>query len=140
MGKSKFPKIKPISLVIQKLHIEKHFSDARTSIRRNCLNVIMYLQPSLFSCRYTVSLSYQARYVPRVKVLSPDLQLPERKSDVHVYKEGTLCLYYPGEWKSNTLIVNTIVPWISEWLLHYEIWEVTNKWHGGGIHATLKAS
>jgi hypothetical protein len=31
-------------------------------------------------------------------------------------------------------IIDTIIPWTSEWLLHYECWLATGKWHGGGIH------
>jgi len=30
------------------------------------------------------------------------------------------------------LIADTIIPWASEWLFHYEIWKVTKTWHGGG--------
>lgn len=26
----------------------------------------------------------------------------------------------------------TIIPWTAEWLLHYEIWQVTDTWRGGG--------
>jgi hypothetical protein len=37
------------------------------------------------------------------------------------------------------LLCQTIVPWISEWLLHYEIWLVTGKWCAGGIHPTVKS-
>ena len=29
-------------------------------------------------------------------------------------------------------VVNTIIPWTSEWLLHYELWHATGKWLGGG--------
>ena len=39
-----------------------------------------------------------------------------------------------GEWAERMLIAEIIVPWISEWLLHYEIWLVTGEWHGGGMH------
>jgi hypothetical protein len=30
------------------------------------------------------------------------------------------------------LIATSIVPWASEWLLHYEIWRATGTWTGGG--------
>lgn len=30
------------------------------------------------------------------------------------------------------LISRTLVPWAAEWLLHYEVWTITGKWHGGG--------
>ena len=30
------------------------------------------------------------------------------------------------------LMVDTTVPWTSEWLLNYEIWLATGTWYGGG--------
>ena len=34
-------------------------------------------------------------------------------------------------------IAETIIPWASEWLLHYEIWLATGEWQGGGIHPDI---
>lgn len=31
------------------------------------------------------------------------------------------------------MISDTIIPWTSEWLLHYEYWVLTGIWQGGGI-------
>lgn len=28
----------------------------------------------------------------------------------------------------------TVIPWTSEWLLHYEVWLATGDWHGRGEH------
>jgi len=33
---------------------------------------------------------------------------------------------------------NSVALWISEWLLHYEIWLITGEWHGGGVHLDRK--
>ena len=81
---------------------------------------------------------YSLQIRPKVHVLSPRLDLPSRRSEVHVYSDGTLCLYFPGEWDRSSLLVDTIVPWICEWLIHYEVWQVTGNWHGGGIHIDNK--
>jgi hypothetical protein len=47
-----------------------------------------------------------------------------------------LCLYHPREksWHNELLLSEVIVPWISEWLLFYEIWSITGEWKGGGSH------
>ena len=50
----------------------------------------------------------------------------------HVFPGDNLCLHFPGEWTPEKSIATTIVPWTSEWLLHYEIWVFTGKWTGGG--------
>jgi hypothetical protein len=36
------------------------------------------------------------------------------------------------------LYTETIVPWISEWLMYYELWLSTGEWLGGGIHPQKK--
>jgi hypothetical protein len=45
------------------------------------------------------------------------------------------CLYYPddGDWGPDLLLSRTIVPWLLEWLMHYELWHVTGEWLGGGV-------
>ena len=55
---------------------------------------------------------------------------------VYDHVKQQLCLYYgpAREWIPDKMIADTIVPWASEWLLHYEFWLVTGIWHGGGIH------
>ena len=30
------------------------------------------------------------------------------------------------------LFVDTLVPWTSEWLYHYELWVATRTWYGDG--------
>lgn len=38
------------------------------------------------------------------------------------------------------LLVETIVPWTSEWLYFYEIWLVTGEWYAGVIYPGKGAS
>ena len=60
----------------------------------------------------------------------------QRLPHVYDHVKQQLCLYYgpAREWTPDKMIADTIVPWASEWLLHYEFWLVTGIWHGGGIH------
>ena len=73
-------------------------------------------------------------------MLKPELIAPEGKGLPHTYHGKRLCLYYPGidDWRGDMLLSKIIIPWISEWLLHYEIWLVTEKWYGGGKHPLKK--
>ena len=77
---------------------------------------------------------------PKVYVVSPKpLALADgaqRLPHVYDHVKQQLCLYYgpAREWTPDKMIADTIVPWASEWLLHYEFWLVTGIWHGGGIH------
>jgi hypothetical protein len=52
----------------------------------------------------------------------------------HFNPDNTLCLYHSAkEWTPAMYLAETIVPWASEWLFHYEIWKGTGEWRGGGI-------
>ena len=33
----------------------------------------------------------------------------------------------------------TIIPWVYDWLYHYEIWVGTGEWTGGGVHLPKNA-
>lgn len=97
------------------------------------------MHPTPLSSIYKVELYYKKGKGIKISVLEPYpllraegiLALP------HVYstEKQELCLFYPRdkEWTPRMYYVTTIIPWISEWLLHYEIWAVTGVWTGGGI-------
>ncbi|HUG31987.1 MAG TPA: hypothetical protein VMM14_03765 [Acidimicrobiia bacterium] len=74
--------------------------------------------------------------LPLVYVAKPHLSLINGLHLPHVYPLNTLCLYYGmREWNGSMLIANTLVPWIAEWLAHYEVWLATGgDWLGGGVH------
>ena len=94
------------------------------------------LQPNPISQLYQISVTYLQGKAPITKVHTP-LIIPDGKKLPHVYSQikQELCLYYPknNEWHSGLWIVETIVPWASEWLYHYENWVATGDWKGGGI-------
>lgn len=90
------------------------------------------IQPTPLSCDYLLRLTYQQPCKPEIVVISPELERPKGKRLPHVYPGERLCLCYPGQWKGSQLIAHTLVPWASEWLLHYEFWNATREWLGGG--------
>lgn len=94
------------------------------------------IQPTEVSAVYSVKITYSDQDVPRVYVLSPKLT-PRPGTDriPHTYDNGTrLCLYAPlgDEWRDTRPLSQTIVPWTSLWLYHYEIWHAIGEWRGGG--------
>ena len=94
------------------------------------------VQPSPLSDTYTVRVRYEKYKGPRILVISPVLRLREGAASIpHTYVGNKLCLYYPDyeEWSSDKYIAETIVPWVSLWLLYYEGWLATGEWLGGGI-------
>jgi hypothetical protein len=129
-------KINKLNLALQGHSLRRSFPDSHLIVERSCLTWMMNITPTPLSCTYTVQLRYRLCEPPRVHVLDPPLVVQEGKNPPHTYSENQLCLYLPraGEWRSDMFLSQTIVPWISEWLLHYEIWRATGKWCGGGIH------
>lgn len=128
--------IKSHNLAVQALNLKKGFPHSAYTIKHNCLTWETELTPSALSKTYKVQIKYTLKKRPDILVLKPKLVIPEGESLPHTYPGECLCLYYPGigEWRSDMLLVKIIVPWISEWLLNYEIWLVTGTWCGGGMH------
>ncbi len=103
--------------------------------RRGILNCVMSIQPSPMRQVYTVRVRQQNGGRPRVTVIDPTLTLyPGATALPHVYPNDELCLYYPGQWKPDTLLATTMVLRTAEWLTHYELWLVTGQWVGGPHH------
>jgi hypothetical protein len=133
-------KINKIPLTIQANILQLHFPDSKYFIKNDTLTWKGYLQPTQKSKKYLIKIEYQSGCHPNVYVLEPaSLLFAEGKIELeHVYDTKTqkLCIYHRDglEWFENMLIADSIIPWVSEWLLHYEIWVATGIWHGGGIH------
>lgn len=75
--------------------------------------------------------------IPQAFIISPEITYNK-----HRYKDGSLCLYYHKDtpWKSGKMnLYNTIIPWIHEWILYYEIYRQTGKWlHSEVVHVNGK--
>jgi len=92
------------------------------------------MQPAQGCPIYKIRIEYRKNGVPKVRVLDPEIQW---SSDIHMYKDGSLCLYKPSEipWKSSDNIHEKIIPWIAEWLVFYELYLFKGKWLGpSAIH------
>jgi hypothetical protein len=101
-----------------------------------------YLKSSPIGESYKIKVVYKKGDSPKIYVVEPKiLKLPSGKVKLqHVYDHDKqrLCLFYPNEWDESKTLASTIFPWTIEWLYHYEIWFITGKWEGGGIHLGKK--
>jgi len=129
-----------IPLMAQAYKLKTYFPESNYSIRHDVLVWKGYLQPLELSLKYLIKIVYRPEHHPDVYVIEPK-PLPLAKETVkleHVYdtKKQHLCIYYRrvNEWDETKYIADKIIPWTSEWLLHYEYWVATGIWHGGGIH------
>lgn len=93
------------------------------------------LQPTPLSVAYTVRLEYRPGERPVVKVVDPPMQHVDDERLPHVFDGDELCLFYDEFDESKDLIAVVLIPWVAEWLYHYESWLLTDgEWHGGGFH------
>ncbi|WP_200902421.1 hypothetical protein [Protofrankia coriariae] len=122
-----------VNLTRQLIAIRATLPTATGRVRRGELDCLMCIRPSPASQVYTVRLLYRHGRRPRITVTDPQLTLrPDAHALPHVYAGDELCLYYPGEWRHDMLLSATILPWIAEWLIHYELWLISGHWVGGG--------
>jgi hypothetical protein len=138
--------IHPLNMALQAHRIKLIFPDSNISFNHNSLTWKHTIVPSPLSCSYDIKLSFKRGKHPQVFVTKPlPLPLPVGQSKLkHVYslKKQWLCLYHgkSGQWNGSMYLVDTVIPWACEWLLHYECWVATGSWHGGGIEHESQAS
>lgn len=78
---------------------------------------------------YTVSATYRGILSPQVRIIKPELV----EKPKHFYRESkTLCLYHPSkfDWKRESLMAVTILPWTAAWIYFYEVWLKEGIWYG----------
>lgn len=129
-----FPRSRGRSLALQQHRLLKLFPDARSRIQRSELTFETAVTPTPTSDTYRIRLTYKLDDKPRVVVLSPELGPIDGCRLPHTYDGKRLCLYWRGEWNRDDFLVDTVIPWASEWLANYETWAFTGKWLGGGTH------
>lgn len=135
LTKAEYSELRPtINPGLQNLHILHRFPGFAYRRERGVAVWRGTLQPRQFSPKYRVAIRYKLSSSPTVNVISPTLA----PRPPHVWKDGTLCLYYPKEkpWQKDMLLAETIIPWTALWLYYYELWLDTGKWLGPSSHAS----
>lgn len=133
-----FQKSKPFNIVQQMAAIKERYPTFRVTVNKNELIAYGSIQPTERSVVYDVRIKYEVNDRPDVKVVSPLLIRNFKGEEIpHMYSQKSLCLYRPKykQFTNADLICDTIIPWTSLWLYHYEIWHITGEWKGGGEHA-----
>lgn len=120
------------SLSQQAYALRGQFPGAKVTLTPSLLDWTDNIQPTGISRTYMVRITYTMRAYPKARILVPKLESRPGESLPHVWSDGSLCLHLDEDWTPEMLIVDTTVPWTSEWLIQYEIWKFTGKWYGGG--------
>lgn len=100
---------------------------------------------SLRNGRYKVRLDYFVSGSPKVYMISPKIDM-RSSMEIHTFglkfhgaygrKIPQLCLthYDSDKWNSSIMLTESYIPWAIEWTEFYELWLLTGKWFGDGIH------
>ncbi len=117
-----------IIMVREKKLVESNFNFLKCNIGKS-LNCIGEFQPTEYSRKYKFKIKYNGYDSPKVYPIEPRIEFND---DIHMYKdEGNLCLEHPlllnWDYKKSH-IFDTIIPWISEWYVYYELYLITGKW------------
>ena len=95
--------------------------------------------------KYKLRIDYTNISSPDVYIVSPQIDMNDSVA-IHTFglkyhkdygKElPRLCLTYYNEdkWDHSMPLVKTYIPWAIEWTEFYEIWLLTGKWFGKGVH------
>lgn len=85
--------------------------------------------------RFDILLRYSPFLPIRFDRIYIDRKDIEFSSKIHLYKDKSLCLYHPVLDKPLLKIIPLfkIIPWISEWCVHYLEWKKYGVWLGKEI-------
>lgn len=93
-----------------------------------------FIQPIGCCRKYEILVEYSpidyclGKRIEKIWVVNPNIKW---NSEIHMYKNDTLCLYYPPDLSlAIPLSLNTLLPWVAEWLVKYEFWERYKVWIG----------
>lgn len=141
--RNRIPKRPPVSMAVQAMWLRKLFPEGKTAMCRNCVSWRGRISPGDYARTYSIEMLYKQNTSPKVWVREPNLkELAGDRRLPHVYdqEEQLLCLYLPncGFWSDDKLLAQTILPWACLWLHYFELWLVTNEWHGRGEHPRSK--
>lgn len=99
--------------------------------------------------KYKLRIDYTKGRKPKVFVISPEIDM-RNSVEIHTFgakyhnyykrKIPELCLTYYEEdkWDISMPIIKTFVPWAVEWTEFYELWLLTGKWFGKGVHPQME--
>jgi hypothetical protein len=123
------------SLVMQLANLRKLHPGLRADIEAGILVAEGWMRGSPLTRKYRVRIEYSPGRYPKAYVLEPVLKqrLPDQPvAHTNGLTEPCLFTREHGDWNQSMYVGQTIVPWLMEWLVFFEIWRVTGTWFGGG--------
>jgi hypothetical protein len=121
----------------QTARLKAKYPQFRVHTNASSLVVSGSLRPTARSLSYDFRVEYRLDHLPFTTIKEGQLIKNEKGENIpHMYDQESLCLFRSKyrQFTTNDLIADTIIPWTSLWLYHYENWHITGQWEGGGEH------
>ncbi len=134
-------KSKDKNIAQQVTFIRSRYSHFNVTHSHTHLKAVGEMKPTSRSSVYQVEIKYHLRCAPEIRVLNPELVINFNGDSIpHVYPGNRLCLFQPKyrEFAYSDYLTDTVFPWTSLWIYHYEVWHTTGEWLGGGEHPKPK--
>ncbi|RXR34647.1 hypothetical protein EQG68_01710 [Flavobacterium piscinae] len=119
---------KHLAIFLEISLLKKHFPFLKFQIKNGKLVCYGYCKPSEYSRTYHYRIEWKPGISPKVFPVDPHIEYDD---DIHIYREGNLCLYYPKDFiydAKSSHIYETIMPWTHEWFVFYELYQIKGKW------------
>ncbi|WP_270087089.1 hypothetical protein [Sphingobacterium sp. SYP-B4668] len=122
-------------LFVQKHFVEKHFNWLKVILDKKNKQLIGTGILQIGGKSYKILLSYSPfekfRY-DRIYIQDDSIKYHD---DIHLYYDNSLCLYHPvfDKLSNKNISLCEMIPWISEWLVHYNQWKKYRVWLGKEI-------
>ena len=116
------------NLILQKLSIHKNYDCFLCNVKNDVLTCIGNIVPEGGCQTYKVKLQQHRGCSPKVWILDP---LIEYDPKIHMFKkDNSLCLYdhRAMPWRPNCYISLSIIPWLAEWIVLYELYQIYGEW------------
>ena len=122
-----------LSVGQQILHMKEVCPKFRLKSHGNRVVWTGLLKPGSITDAYLVEIDYRQNERPVVRILAPPLEVSRSQfREVHIFGDGSLCLHSDADWNPTMPISTTVLLWVNEWLIYYELWKATGQWYGGG--------
>jgi hypothetical protein len=118
---------KHLAILIEKRLLKKYYPFLKFQIKNDKLFCSGFFQPTEYSPIYHYRVEWEPGFPPKVFPTIPQIEYNE---DIHLYADGSLCLYYPKDfvYTLKSHLHDTILPWAHEWFVFYELYQIKGRW------------
>ena len=118
------------NLFIQQQSIHKHFECFNCKVKGDSLTCYGKIIPEEGCQEYRVKIQQKRGQAPKAWIIKPQIKY---NRNIHMFEEdNSLCLYdcRINPWQSKDYIYSSIIPWIAEWIVLYELYIIHGQWLG----------